>query len=277
MPLTQRHPRWGRRITPVIALAVMGTFLGVACGDDDGDRTDASDAIASVEQNAPNAGDTGDRTAIPGQETGSGSGLGGGVVRGTVESPTPTASLEPGRGPSGSQEDNLEGDRAELASDLTAGMQAHVYLVSLFAQALKDNDQARANAAQQALQANADAVATSIAALGADHGQARDTWAEHVAAFEDYARAKTSADDSAASDAQDRLEAWAGDFGQFLAQTSPDLQEDFATDTAKNHVELMTRSIDATLSGDPSAIQLTRESGRALADLAKALSGITES
>ena len=150
----------------------------------------------------------------------------------------------------------LEGDPNDAAStlrtQLTAGLQEHVYLASIavFTAYTSDGgtDSEAFLAAAATLDANSVALSEAIGSLaGADAGAAfLDLWRTHIGYFVDYANAIASGDADAAQTALTELDGYRGEAGAFFEEISAgELPADAVAEALAMHVQTLAGAIDS--------------------------------
>ncbi|MCC7364787.1 MAG: hypothetical protein IT303_10480 [Dehalococcoidia bacterium] len=277
MTLDAGSMRWGR-VWLGVAVAGAGAVFAVGCDDDDDLGTGPIQTeIASEEAHGgtSNQSDEGDRTQIPGQ----GAGTGGGVLDPAEGSATPGIGT-PTRVTEGSDQQEVSPDDGRAISDLTAGFQGHVYLVGELLEATVAQDSARVDAAQSAVNANTQFLATAVDVISEEDiaFTFTDRWQQHIAMYEQYVAATLAGDGAEAEGVREDLEAWAADFAALMADSvrgegadAADIQE-----VMELHVRHTLDVADAIIAKDPQAVAMSREGAQTMADFAKMVSGITE-
>lgn len=187
------------------------------------------------------------------------------------------APAEPEPAPEATQVESTVDDPAStLRADLTLLLQEHVHLTGLAVAGIADGgeDGPVTQGAVQALDDNAMALGAVIGATpGAEDVEAFvEGWREHIAAYVDYAAARTEGDDEAATEATATLEALLEPMADFFeAISEEEISADEIVGELETHVTMVSDAIDAAVAQDEAAPDLLDEAAHHMDTLATEL------
>lgn len=165
----------------------------------------------------------------------------------------------------------------QLRADLTGLLQEHVYLagIAITTGLGAGLDSAEFTAAAGVLDANSQALAGAIGSVyGAQAGDAfKGLWDTHIGFFVDYTKAVAADDADGQSDAVEKLEQYAEDFGAFLEGANPNLPAAAVAEALGPHVATLTAAIDAAAGGETSVFSKLRAAAVHMPSIADTLAG----
>ncbi len=181
-------------------------------------------------------------------------------------------------------QNEIPGDPASPASELRAALtgllDGHVYAATItIATAINaggDLKDPGVVAAQEALDANTDALAAAIGSVYGDPAgeQFKELWNTHIGFFVDYTLGKATGDEKGAKAAKKDLAGYREDFGAFLeSATEGGLTKDAVSEALIPHVESLLTTIDAAVAGDTEVFADLRTAASHDVDLAAVLAG----
>jgi hypothetical protein len=164
-----------------------------------------------------------------------------------------------------------------LRSNLTAGLQEHVYLAGIAVEngVTHGLTSPQFKAAAATLDKNSVALSQAIASVyGAAAGdQFLKIWRQHIGFFVDYTKGRATKNAALVAKANRDLDGYRATFGAFMAKANPNLTASAVANDLKGHIATLEAAIDAVVAGKSNAFDLLQAAVAHMPGTASVLAG----
>ena len=164
-----------------------------------------------------------------------------------------------------------------LRSQLTAGLQEHVYLAGIAVENGVSHGltSPQFKAAAATLDKNSVALSQAIASVygSAAGDQFLKIWRAHIGFFVDYTKGRATHNAALVRKAQRELDGYRTSFGTFLAKANPNLTVAAVANDLKGHIATLEAAIDAVVAKKATAFDLLQAAAEHMPGTASVLAG----